>query len=224
MSSLALLLSLAASAAPLTATRTRGLPVDATDKVLAAGRSVRSACVARGPASAEPAARLLVEADGRVSHVAIQAKVSEATRACLEAHYRDLVFPAPDGGLGMVATGGREAEGRRRSLDRSPGGPPPCRVARWAFATASPDHCAAPAFEGLWSLYPAIRGCYTGAWQGALPVSIDVRAGVVERVAVPWDGLSLAQRSCIDTAARQLAAPGLTARLEVDYLLPRTGR
>jgi hypothetical protein len=214
----------AALAAPLTTPRARGIPVDAAVAVLDAGRPARAACLAGGLDPAEPPVRLLVEADGHVSHVAVQARVSATTQACLEAQLRSLVFPPPAGGLGMVAVGGREAEGRARSLDRSPGGPPPCRVSRWAFATATPDHCAAPALDALWALVPSIRGCYAGAWQGALPVTLDVEKGVVTRVAVPWEGLTAEQRACVDRVGRTLAVPGVHARVEVDYLLSRPGR
>lgn len=220
----ALVLSAVALASPLKGVRTLGVPQPQAKEVVARTRGARDACVASGP-DAEPVPfRALVEADGRVSHVSVQGRVSPAARSCVEAKVRGMTFPAPDGGLGMIAFRGREVSGSKRSLGGASSLPPPCRVSRWAFATATPEHCAAAVLEPLWGLYSGVRGCYTGGFEGALPVQIDLKDGAVSRVAVPWDGLTKAQRSCVEGVGRALSAPGVTGRFEVDYLMPAKGR
>lgn len=220
---LALALSTVAAAAPLKGVRARAIPQPQAKEVIAKSRGARDGCVA-GAAEVEPVPfRALVEADGSVSHVSVQGRVPQAARSCIQAKVEALRFPAPAGGLGMVAFRGRQVSGSKRSIGGATNQPPPCRVSRWAFATATPEHCAAAVIEPLWSLYPRIRGCYTGTFAGALPVQIDLRAGEVTRVAVPWDGLTKAQRACVEDVGRSLSAPGVTGRFEVDYLMPQHG-
>jgi hypothetical protein len=220
---LALVVSTVAAAAPLKGVRALHIPQPQAKEVVAKNRGARDGCVA-GAAEAEPVPfRALVEADGSVSHVSVQGRVPPAVRSCIESKVRKMSFPAPDGGLGMVAFRGRQVSGSKRSIGGATSQPPPCRVSRWAFATATPEHCAAPVLEPLWGLYPRVRACYTGSFAGALPVQIDLRGGEVTRVSVPWDGLTKAQRACVEDVGRSLSAPGVTGHFEVDYLMPQRG-
>lgn len=220
---LALVFSFAATAAPLEGVRSRGVPQPQAREVIALTRGARDACVAGAEAEPVPF-RALVEADGQVSHVSVQGRLPQAARGCVEARVRAMQFPAPVGGLGMVAFRGRQVSGSRRSLGGASNLPPPCRVSRWAFATATADHCAAAVIEPLWELYPAVRDCYSGGFAGALPVQIEMRDGIVTRVAVPWDGLTRGQRACVEGVARRLTTPGVSGRFEVDYLMQAKGR
>lgn len=219
---LALLLSTVAAAAPLKGVRARGVPQPQAKEVIAKTRGARDACVSGVDTEPVPF-RALIEADGRVSHVAVQGRVPQAARSCIEARVRGIAFAAPGEGLGMVAFRGRQVSGSKRSLGGASNQPPPCRVSRWAFATATPEHCAAPLIDPLWGLYAGVRGCYTGSFAGALPVQFDLRDGAVTRVAVPWDGLTKPQRECVERVGRSLSAPGVTGRFEVDYLMPAKG-
>jgi hypothetical protein len=219
---LALVISTVATAAPLKGVRARGVPQPQAKEVIAKTRGARDACISGAEAEPVPF-RALVEGDGRVSHVSVQGRVPQAARSCVEAKVRAMRFPAPQGGLAMVAFRGRQVSGSKRSLGGASNLPPPCRVSRWAFATATPEHCAAPLIDPLWGLYEGIRGCYTGSFSGALPVQLDLRDGAVTRVAVPWDGLTKGQRACVEGVGRGLSAPGVTGRFEVDYLMPAKG-